>query len=356
VTVGAGGPAAPEWEGEALLERLDVPTGTRIVVAIHSSRLGPATGGTRMRTYPGADEARRDAMRLSEAMSLKWAAAGFPRGGGKAVLSVPETLEGPARIGLLRRYGAFLKELGGRFWTGPDVGTSSADMDVISETGDPYVFSRSPARGGAGGSGVWTALGVFVAIEAGCEELFGGPSPRGRRFVVQGAGSVGAPLIERLLAAGASVAVSDPSPAAGRRFRDELGLELLAPETCFESPCDLFVPCALGGVLDAHTIPRLACRGVVGAANDQLAGPEDADRLRARGVLYAPDFVVNAGGAVAITGMEALGWTREEAEREVRRIGDRLRRVFALARRLGVSTDAAARRIAGERLAAAQIR
>jgi leucine dehydrogenase len=304
-----------------------------------------------MMEYPSLEDARGDAMRLSEAMTLKWAAAGFPRGGGKAVIALPAgPLSPAARAGLLRRYGAFLRELSGRFWTGGDVGTSSADMDVIAETGAPYVFSRTPARGGAGGSGEWTALGVVAAIETVFERLFGDRSPRGRSVVVQGAGSVGASLIERLAAAGASVAWSDPSPSASERFRGRGGLTALDPGSCIEAPCDLLAPCALGRVLSRGTIPRLSCRAVAGAANDQLADPEDAARLRERGILYAPDFVVNAGGAVAITGMEAMGWTPARAEREVLRIGETLARVFALADGEGIPTDAAARRLAEARL------
>jgi len=338
------------WTGEDVIERDDLETGARIFVALHSSRLGPPTGGTRMKTYPDAGSARRDAMRLAEAMTYKWAAADFARGGGKAVIAVPPDLEASAREGLLRRYGRLLSELGGRFYTGGDVGTSSSDMDVIAETGTPYVFSRTPERGGAGGSGSWTALGVFAAIETACERLFGDPSPRDRRIVVQGVGNVGALLIERLAAAGARVAAADPNGEALGRLRERLGIEAIPSESGLEAPCDLLAPCALGGILNAETIPRLNTRAIVGAANDQLAGPEEALRLRERGVLYAPDFVVNAGGAVAITGIEALGWGADRAEAAVRGIAGTLRRVFDLAESSGVSTDAAARRLAEERL------
>jgi glutamate dehydrogenase/leucine dehydrogenase len=338
------------WTGEDLVERTDEETGARLFVALHSSRLGPPTGGTRMKTYPDDASARRDAMRLSEAMTYKWAAADFPRGGGKAVIAVAPGMRASARPGLLRRYGTLLSELGGRFYTGGDVGTSSSDMDVIAETGAPYVFSRTPERGGAGGSGSWTALGVFAAIEAVCERLFGDPSPRGRRAVVQGAGSVGAPLIERLAAAGARVAVADPDPDAVLRLRERLDIDAIPTEACLSEPADLLVPCALGGILEAETISRLRARAIVGAANDQLAGPEDASRLRERGVLYAPDFIVNAGGAVAITGIEALGWSAKRAETAVRGIGGTLRRVFDLAEASGITTDEAARRLAEDRL------
>jgi len=306
-----------------------------------------------MMAYPSLDDARADAMRLAEAMTYKWAAADFPRGGGKAVIALSATpLDPSARAGLLRRYGALLRELSGRFWTGGDVGTSSADMDEIAGTGAPYVFSRSRERGGAGGSGSWTARGVFAAIETVCERLFGDRSPRGRSVVVQGAGSVGAALIERLAAAGACVSFSDPSPEAAGRLAPGPEITRLPPERCLAAEADLLAPCALGRVLSADTIPRLRTRAVVGAANDQLAGPEDAARLRDRGVLYAPDFVVNAGGAVAITGIEALGWPAARAEREVDRIGETLSRVLAAADREGLTTEAAARRLAEERLRA----
>ena len=160
----------PSWNGQALLERDDAETGATIIIALHSSRLGPPSGGTRMKTYPDLAAARRDAERLSEGMTYKWAAAGFPRGGGKAVLAVPPGLQGDARDGLLRRYGALIQDLGGRFWTGADVGTSSRDMDVIAETGAPYVFSRTPSHGGAGDSSGWTALGVEAGIRSTCAQ------------------------------------------------------------------------------------------------------------------------------------------------------------------------------------------
>jgi leucine dehydrogenase len=338
------------WSGVEVLEREDAESGARILIAIHSERLGPATGGTRMAVYPDRDAARREAMRLSEGMTYKWAAAGFPRGGGKAVLAIPPDFRAENRDGLLRRYGAFVRELAGRFWTGADLGTSAEDMDVIAETGAPYVFSRTPARGGAGGSGTWTAIGVAAAMETVCERLFGDARLDGRRILVQGAGNVGGPLIEILSAAGAELAFADPSPAAARRFGDAMGLERVPTDEVSGWPCDLFAPCAFGGILNEETIPRLACRAVVGSANNQLATQRDADRLAERGVLYAPDFVVNAGGAIAITGQEALGWTRERAEREVRAIGDTLRRVLTIAAGSGINPDAAARRIAEERL------
>ena len=342
------------WDGESLIARRDAETGAWIFVALHSSRLGASTGGTRMIPYPSLDAARRDAMRLSAGMTYKWAAAGFPRGGGKAVIAAPGGLGERARAGLLRRFGSLVSELGGRFWTGADAGTSAEDMDVIAETGAPYVFSRTPAHGGAGGSGPWTALGVFAAMRAVCQRLFGDASLSGRVVLVQGAGSVGRPLIERLSGAGARVVYTDVAPGAERVFAGRPGIAFVEPDAMLETPCDLFTPCALGAVLNAQTIPRLRCRAVVGAANNQLAEPEDAERLRSAGILYAPDFVVNAGGAIAITGIEALGWPSERATREVEAIADTLTSILDLAEERGTTTEAAARRLAERRLQAAE--
>lgn len=342
-----------QWDGESVVVRHDRETGAWIFLAIHSSVLGPAAGGTRMRVYPNLDDALRDALRLAEAMTCKFAVSGLPQGGGKAVIALPPGFDPAARPGLLRRYGTLLRQLGGFFSTGPDVGTSPEDMDVIAETGAPHVFACTPAKGGAGGSGPATALGVFAALEAAAERVFGNLSLAGRRVLVQGAGSVGGALIERLAGAGAEVLLSDVDPVAAQRFRDAFGVALVPPESVYGTPCDLFSPCALGGVLDEATIPRLRCRAIAGAANNQLATPEDAERLRARGILYAPDFVASLGGALAVTGIEALGWSPERADEEVRRrIVDTLREVFARAEAQDVTTEEAARRIARERIAA----
>jgi len=341
------------WDGETVIVHADRPACAWIVIAIHSSRLGPATGGTRMQAYPDLTLTVTDALRLAEGMTLKYAVAGFPRGGGKAVIATGAPLDPAARTGLLRRYGALLQSLHGLFATGPDVGTNAEDMDVIAETGAPYVFSRTPARGGAGGSGPATALGVLAGIEATCRWLFGTTALGGRHVVVQGAGHAGAPLIDLLVAAGATVSVSDVDPDRTRRFRDQRALRIVPPDEVYDTPCDIFAPCAMGGVLDAHTIPRLRARAVVGAANNQLATMEDAERLRGRDILYAPDYAVNIGGAMAITGIEAMGWSAEQAAAEVRKVGATLTRIYELAAATGGTTEAAARRIAAERLAGA---
>lgn len=345
-----------KWDGECTIVKFDRPTGAWIFIAIHSTRLGPATGGTRMMFYPDPKAALQDALRLAAGMTYKFAVPGFPRGGGKAVVAIPPDLKTNSRANLLRRYGSLIHDLQGLYYTGPDVGTSPEDMDIIAETGAPYVFCCTPAKGGAGGSGPATALGVFAGMQAVCEHVFGNASLRGRQVLVQGVGSVGEPLIERLLAADAIVFFSDVDEVVVRHFRDENGLPFVPPETVYDTPCDIFAPCALGGILNKENIPRLKCRAVVGAANNQLGHPEDAENLEARGILYAPDYVVNVGGAMAITGMEAMGWSSAQAETEVMRVRSSLEKVFELADTDGITTEAAARRIAEKRLSMAPMK
>jgi leucine dehydrogenase len=341
-----------EWDGETVVIRYDRPTGAWIFIAIHSTRLGPAAGGTRMKHYPDVPSALQDALRLAAGMTWKFATPGIPFGGGKAVIAVPPGFNPQSRPALLRRYGALIHQLGGLYFTGPDVGTSSSDMDIIAETGAPYVFARTPAVGGAGSSGPYTALGVFSAIQITCERVWQDGSLHGRRVLVQGTGSVGAALIEHLRLAGAVVLFSEVDDSAIRRFRDELGLEFVAAEAVYPTECDIFAPCALGGVLNANTIPQLKCRAVVGGANNQLAVQGDAERLQAKGILHAPDYVVNVGGALAVTGLETQGWTRERAKAEVvQTVRRSLSQVFDLAEQEGITTEAAAYHIAKERLA-----
>lgn len=342
-----------EWDGETAIIRHDRPTGAWIFIAIHSTRLGPAVGGTRMKPYPDVQAALLDAMRLAKGMTYKFATPGMPFGGGKAVIAVPLGLDNESRTALLQRYGGLVHQLGGLFSTGPDVGTSPADMDVIAETGAPHIFGCTPATGGAGDPGPFTAHGVFTGIEVVCERLFGEASPKGRRVLVQGAGDVGGRLIRYLREAGAEVAFSEVDEGVIHSFRDELGVEFVPPEAVYGKECDIFAPCALGAVLSADTIPQLKCRAVVGGANNQLSCQEDAERLRARSILYAPDYVVNVGGAMAILGMELQGWTRERAEGEVvDGVRGALRRVIEAADAEGTTTEVAARHIAEERLSA----
>ena len=339
------------WDGETLIVRHDKPSGAWIFIAIHSTRLGPAAGGTRMKSYPDVQAALLDALRLSEGMTFKFAASGMPFGGAKAVVAVPGPLEREPRAALLRRYGTLIKQLGGLFRTGPDVGTTPGDMDVIATTGAPYIVSRTVEAGGAGDPGPYTARGVFTGIELLCKQLFGEESVARRTVLVQGAGDVGGSLIGMLREAGADVLFSEVNEGLIRKFCDELGLRCIAPAAVYSTECDIFAPCALGAVLNAETIPRLKCRAVAGSANNQLGAREDAERLRARGILYAPDYVINAGGVIGVLGVELQGWARENAEHEVvDNIRSNLGQILESAAAGGTSTETAARKIAGGRL------
>jgi leucine dehydrogenase len=336
------------WDGEHAVIRHDAATGAWMLVCVHSTKLGPAMGGTRMTSYAKPSDALEDAMRLSAGMTRKLALHGLPCGGGKAVLAVRSVPRGAERRRLLECYGDLIGSLGGTYVTGPDVNTGAADMDVIGER-TPYVFCRSAARGGSGDPSIHTALGVFHGLRASLERAFGSGELEDRTVLVQGAGSVGGKLARLLLDEGATVLVADVDEERARAT----GGVPVAPATALETECDVYSPCALGATLNVDSISRLRCRVVAGGANNQLAGPKDAERLRAAGILYAPDYVINGGGALHGIGLEQLGWDEETLERKVAGIADTLRRVYEEAEAEGVTTAAAAERLAAQRLAAA---
>ncbi len=333
------------WDGEHTVIRHDPESGAWMIVCIHSTRLGPATGGTRLKTYPAPGDALGDAMRLAAGMTRKLAVLGLPCGGGKAVLAVREEPLGDARRQLLERYGDLIESLGGSFLTGPDVNTNAADMDTIGErTG--YVFCRSVENGGSGDPSGHTALGVFHGIRASLRHAFGSDELGSRTVLVQGAGSVGGKLAALLLEAGATVLVSDVDADRAR----ETGGTVVPPEAALTSECDVYAPCALGATLTADSIPQLRCRVVAGAANNQLETPADGDRLREAGILYAPDYVINGGGALHGYGLEQLAWTPEQLDAAVERIGETLLEIYAAADAEGITTAEAAERLAAARL------
>ena len=340
-----------EWDGETTIISYDKPTGAWIIIAIFSTRLGPAGGGTRMKPYSDVQSALQDALRLAEGMTYKFALSGMSFGGGKTVIAIPRDFDLEPRHALLRRYGEMVQKLGGLFSTGPDVGMSSTDMDIISETGSPYIFGRTPEAGGAGTSGPATALGVFSGMQVACEHVFGERTLNGRRVLVQGAGSVGGALIEYLRSAGADVMFSDVEEKSICRIRDDFNLQCISAEKVYSVECDIFAPCALGGVLNSNTIPKLKCRVVAGGANNQLSEPEDAKRLKDRGILYAPDYVINVGGAMFLIGMETQNMTEEHMENEITGgIQNVLKQIFELSINKEITTEAAARQVAEKRL------
>ena len=339
------------WDGEWAVVRRDAESGGWIFVCIHSTRLGPAGGGTRMKVYDEPADGLADAMRLSGAMTAKLALAGLPLGGGKAVLAVPEIPGGDSRRELLLRYGELVESLGGTYRTSSDVNTGEADMDVIAER-TRHVFGCSVAKGGAGSPAPPTARGVYHGIRASVAHALGRDTLAGVRVLIQGAGNVGSRLAELAGADGAEVAVADVDGARAAAVADRVGATVVAADDVYDTACDVYAPCALGGTINADTVSRLGCRIVAGSANNQLAVPEAADLLAERGILYAPDYVINAGGAVGIVGLEQFGWTDDEVERALTRIGETLREIYGRADEAGTTTAIAADALVAARLAA----
>jgi leucine dehydrogenase len=307
-----------DWDGESVSIHRDRVSGAWIFVCVHSTRLGTAAGGTRMKHYPRLEDALADGMRLAEAMSLKFASVAFPHGGGKAVIALPtpDIPQGDARRRLMREYGAFINSLGGLYSAAPDMNTSAADMDVIGEV-TPYVFCRTEAAGGSGDTAPDTAVGVLHGIKGACRFAFGSDDLSGRSVAVQGAGGVGGRLIELLKDAGATVIASDVDD---KRARDKR-VRTVSPDSILTTECDVFAPCAVGGIINARSIPSLRCKVIAGGANNQLETPADADLLRERGIVYAPDFVINAGGVLHGGGLEEQHWTRAVLEEKFRQLG-----------------------------------
>jgi leucine dehydrogenase len=337
------------WDGEEVALRHDAPSGTWMFVCVHSTVLGPASGGTRMKVYASPDDALRDGLRLSSAMTSKNAVAGLPLGGGKAVLAVPELPSGGARRDLLLRYGDLVESLHGTYWTACDMNTASPDMDVVAERCST-VFGRTEANGGSGTSAPATADGVFAGIRASVAHAFGSDELAGRTMVIQGVGAVGGPLARRLRKAGAELLLTDVDEARAKELAAELGVEVVAPKDAIATACDVLSPCATGGVLSAESIPRLRCRIVAGAANNQLAESEDAERLAEREILYAPDYVVNAGGIIHLASLEMLGEDEARRDERVAAIAGTVAEVFRIAEAEAISTAAAAEGMVRARL------
>ena len=337
------------WVGEEVVVRFDVPSGAWMFVGVHSRVLGPSCGGTRMKSYPAAADALRDVLRLSSAMTSKVAMASLPLGGGKAVLAVPEIPRGQPRRELMLRYGDLVESLHGTYITACDMNTTSDDMDVIAERCSS-VFGRTKGNGGSGTSAPNTAVGLFHGLRATVAHAFGSDDLTGKDIAVQGVGAVGGPLSRMLAEAGARLTLADIDDVRAKELAAELDAEAVSADGILETECDVVSPCATGGVLNAEAIPRLRCRVVAGAANNQLAEPQDAERLRERGILYAPDYVVNAGGVIHLAGYEMLGEDDDRVNERLRAIGDTLGEVFRLAEAEGISTAAAADALVEKRL------
>jgi len=336
----------------------DRETGLKAVIAIHSTALGPALGGTRFHSYAAADDPEQaavlDALNLSRGMSYKNAMAGLDHGGGKAVIiGDPDTVKTEE---LLLAYGRFVASLGGRYVTACDVGTYVQDMDVVART-NRWTTGRSPENGGCGDSSVLTSFGVFQGMRAAAEHLWGTPSLRGRRVGVAGVGKVGHILVDHLVGDGAEVVITDVREESVARVRAaHPGVAVVADtDALIREPLDVYAPCALGGALSDDTVPVLAAKAVCGAANNQLAHPGVEKDLADRGILYAPDYVVNAGGVIQVAD-ELHGFDMDRARAKAAGIFDTTVEIFHRAASDGVPPAVAADRIAEQRMAEARRR
>jgi leucine dehydrogenase len=324
------------------------PSGLRSIVAIHSTTLGPALGGTRFYPYASEEAALTDVLRLAKGMTYKAAAAGLDLGGGKAVI-----IGEPARDRteeLVRAHGRFIDSLGGRYITAEDVGTTRADMDLIRRE-TRWVTGVSPSYGGSDDPSPATAYGLFHGLRAVAVELWGSDDLSERRFAVQGVGKVGIALVGHLVEAGAKVVAADVSQTALARAAERFGIETADESSVHAVECDVFLPCALGGILNDRTIPELRCAAVAGAANNQLLTPEHGKLVADAGILYAPDFVVNAGGVINVAD-ELEGYDRDRARSKIEGIFTTLRQLFQIARSEKLTTAEVANRIAEERIRA----
>lgn len=354
-----------EHEHEQVSYGSDLAAGYRGIIAIHDTRLGPALGGSRCWTYGSERDALIDVLRLARAMTYKAAVADLDVGGGKSVVllgsavpavgakgvatgGAPRALGGPTREALFRAHGRHIERLCGRYITTEDVGTAPADMAAVRRetqhavgvpdlSGDP-----SPV----------TAFGVYRGIQACLRHLVGRDDVAGKTVAVQGAGHVGYHLARLVQEGGGRVVVTDLDPARARRVVEECGARSVGPEEIYEVTADVFAPCALGAVIDDRTLPRLRVAIVAGGANNQLAEDRHGDALEARGILYAPDYVINAGGLISVHA-ELRGLTAAGARRKTMGIYDSVLRVFRLAREAGIPAHQAADRLAREHLARA---
>ncbi len=339
--------ANPAFDGhERVVRAVDRKAGLRAIIAIHDRTLGPAIGGCRMWAYEDEDAALTDALRLSRGMTCKSAMAGVPFGGGKAViLGDPRTGKSDA---LFRAFGRAVETLEGRYMSGEDVGVAVEDMNRAAK--ETRHILGTGERGGD--PSPWTAYGVSVGIEAAVRHRLGRDSLAGATVAVQGAGSVGYKLCDRLAFRGAKLIVTDVSPEAALRAGAAFDARVVAPEEIYDVKADVFAPCALGAAIDDDTVGRLRCAVVAGSANNQLREARHGEALRARKVLYAPDYVINAGGMIALTlHLHPDGFSPERAGERIAAIGWTLAEIFERADREGTSPATVADRIAKERIA-----
>ena len=331
------------WDGLGIVCRYDTVSGTWIFIAMHDNTLGACTGGTRMKVYDSPGDGLRDAMRLAEGMTCKWAAIHEPVGGGKAVLAIERPLEGEERRQLLLRYGELIQSLKGAFRTGEDLGITSSDMHTVAERCD-YVHGFHPVDDSKVDPSPFTARAVFEGVKAAAEVTFGSADLDGKTVLIQGVGNVGANLGRFLAQAGARLLLSDIDARKTESLARELEAEVVQPDGIFAADCDIYAPCAIGATVNEETIPQLRCRIVAGSANNQLAEPADAQRLLDRQITYVPDYIINAGGALSFALIDRGHTDLEVLSDEMVSIGTTVREILREAEAHHESPVAAAER------------
>lgn len=339
--------AMEQADYEELVFCQDRASGLKAIIAIHDTTLGPALGGTRMWTYASEEEAIVDALRLAKGMTYKNAVSGLNLGGGKTVIiGDPRKDKNEA---MFRAFGRYVQGLGGRYITAEDVGTTEDDMDIIHQETD-YVTGISQSYGSSGNPSPVTAFGVYRGMKAAAKEAFGSDSLEGRTIAVQGVGNVAFALCGYLKEEGAKLIVTDINKEAVQRAEEAYGAKAVDPKDIASVGCDIYAPCALGAVINDETLPLIKAKVVAGAANNQLKEPRHGDALYERGIVYAPDYVINAGGVINIAD-ELNGYNKERALKQVSKIYDNITRVLDISRQKGIPPHAAADHLAEERIA-----
>ncbi|MDP1419301.1 branched-chain amino acid dehydrogenase [Peribacillus simplex] len=336
-----------KYDYEQLLFCQDKQSGLKAIIAIHDTTLGPALGGTRMWTYASEEEAIEDALRLSRGMTYKNAAAGLNLGGGKTVIIGDPRKDKNEEM--FRAFGRYIQGLNGRYITAEDVGTTVEDMDLIHEETD-FVTGISPAFGSSGNPSPVTAYGVYRGMKAAAKEAFGTDSLEGKVIAVQGVGNVSYNLCRHLHEEGAKLIVTDINKESVARAVESFGATAVNPDEIYGVDCDIYAPCALGAVINDHTINQIRAKVIAGAANNQLKETVHGDQIHEKGIIYAPDYVINAGGVINVAD-ELLGYNRERALKKVETVYDTIERVIEIAKRDQIPTYKAADRMAEERIA-----
>lgn len=335
-----------QYDYEQLVFCQDKQSGLKAIIAIHDTTLGPALGGTRMWTYESEEAAIEDALRLARGMTYKNAAAGLNLGGGKTVIIGDPRKDKNEEM--FRAFGRYIQGLNGRYITAEDVGTTVEDMDIIHDETD-FVTGISPAFGSSGNPSPVTAYGVYKGMKAAAKEAFGTDSLEGKTVAVQGVGNVAYNLCRHLHEEGAKLIVTDINKEAVERAVAEFGARAVDPDDIYSQECDIYAPCALGATINDETIPQLKAKVIAGAANNQLKETRHGDQIHDMGIVYAPDYVINAGGVINVAD-ELYGYNSERALKKVEGIYGNIERVLEISKRDRIPTYLAADRLAEERI------